>query len=228
MLIGKADQNAETKAEIKKENIMKTLKTVLAGLAVVALAAGAYAGEGEGKGKGNGKVRKEIQAFHQEQKKARQEFHKGMKEKREALRESCKDLEVSAIVTKLRSHCESAYAERTAFHEKQYQARVAFGTELAEKHDIPDEKVTERQAEAKDRHDKAVKHFDTQHAENLAFLDKLAGDGDLTKEGLREQLKAHMETQRKENQAFMKDLRPDRGQRKGQRNGKGKNTPAEE
>ncbi|MBN2712206.1 MAG: hypothetical protein JXR97_07180 [Planctomycetes bacterium] len=200
---------------------MNTIRTILSALAIVAIATGSvYAEEGQGKGKGEGKgkaIRAEMKAAAEAFKTEIKTHMEKQKAENKTFRESQKDSEdVSSIITACKTHRETQYQENKTFASEMHTKRIAKIKEIAAKYEVPEDKLAKHLSHAEESYKAMVAHRETQHKENMAFLDGLAAKEGLTKKELVEAIKGQMKTQCGENKEFHKQNRA--------RKGKGANT----
>lgn len=203
---------------------MKITLRILSAIAVLSLLAvlgqAAFAGE-ETPGRGRGPRAGGDDGPFAELRQARREHVETQQEENRELRERLQGEEPAAIVAALRQHCRSQYSENTAFAAKQYEKRVAILKEIFAEREVPAEKQEEALAALAGRRAKITSHRQTQHAENLALLEELAGEADLTHQALRTRLREHRQTQRRENRTFRREFCPRAG-REGRGEGRGR------
>lgn len=173
---------------------MKTiLLTAMIGLG---LALQAMAGE-------DGKAERE--AFRDGLKQKRQQHHEQQKAENKEFRQTLKDKSPNERAAALKDHFAAQYAENREFRAKIQEEVKAFAKGRMEAKGVAAEKIQERLAKMDSRFAESSAHRDQQAQENQALLGQLAQDADLTKEEMREAMKAHFSKQREENKQWRQD-----------------------
>jgi len=186
---------------------------------VLALWCGAASAEAPRKGDGprrgdragdrleRGELRKEfheaLEKFVAEQHERRKDHYEKQMEENRDFWKTVKADTPAGIVAALKAHRETQFSENKQFAAAQEKRREDFVTSFATEHNLPQDVVDKVLARIEERYQDAVAFFSKQHDENMAFLDKLAAQSDLTRESLKAALKEHYEKQRAENKAFL-------------------------
>jgi hypothetical protein len=197
------------------------------------LAFGARNGTAEEQGKGErgkragerGEMRKEIrdeiEKFVAEQKEKRKAHHEQQMEENKAFIEGVKGETPQEIAKAIKDHRETQFNENKQFADQMQTARKDFITSLAANKNIPADLIEKVLARCEEAYKEFVAHFEKQHEENMALLDQLAAKNDLTKEALREAIKAQIEKQKAENKEFLEKWKDEFKKRRAER----KNNP---
>ncbi|MHC4874184.1 MAG: hypothetical protein ACYTFY_20225 [Planctomycetota bacterium] len=176
----------------------------------------AAAGEGKGEGQ-KGKARGALKEIRKEFREECKAHFKKQREENKALKGTMQGKSVSEICAAIKENRVTQHAENMEFCQSKYDEKIAEAKKVLTDSGVSEDKISEIMKRMEDGFTKRTTHHETQYKENIALLDSLANDKDLTPEGLKEKLKAHMETQKKENQEFRQSRKEARQERRSQR-----------
>lgn len=156
------------------------------------------------------KSKEEGEAFRAEQKAKREEHMKQQQEENKAFREGEKGKAPNTVAADIKAQREKQFAENEQFRKEQHDRLKGFVSEKLSAKNIPAEKQAEILKYIDDEYAQRESHINTQHTENIEFLDELAKKTDLTKEELASALKEQHTTQKGENKDFHEQQKTER------------------